>query len=197
MDAVTDDGLVVGILSTDPLVAGFLGHQLEARGLDGRALHGPDAADLAAIDVALLDLGPAPGTTEATPVEGVATLALCATPTLGASALAAGCAGAIDRARDADTLVVAIRAVASGLGVAEPGWSAASPPVPSDSPLTPREQEVLEQLAEGSSNREIGQQLFVSEHTVRFHVRAILEKLGATSRTQAVVFAARAGLLDF
>ena len=67
--------------------------------------------------------------------------------------------------------------------------------VASDSPLSGREQEVLELLAEGLSNKEIGARLFVSANTVRFHVRAILEKLGAASRTEAVVLGARTGLL--
>jgi DNA-binding NarL/FixJ family response regulator len=59
--------------------------------------------------------------------------------------------------------------------------------------LTPREAEVLQLLAEGQTNRAIAQSLRISEHTVKFHVTAILGKLGAESRTEAVVQAARAG----
>ncbi len=62
--------------------------------------------------------------------------------------------------------------------------------------LTPREHEVLAELAEGLSNRAIGTQLGISTHTVKFHVDALLAKLEARSRTQAVVKAIRAGLLS-
>jgi DNA-binding NarL/FixJ family response regulator len=58
--------------------------------------------------------------------------------------------------------------------------------------LTARERQVLELIAEGLSNREIGQRLFISTKTASVHVSAILRKLGATSRTQAAVIAQRA-----
>ena len=55
---------------------------------------------------------------------------------------------------------------------------------------------MLDLVAEGLSNREIGDVLGVSNSTAKFHVRAILAKLGAQTRTEAVVLAARSGLLD-
>jgi DNA-binding NarL/FixJ family response regulator len=61
--------------------------------------------------------------------------------------------------------------------------------------LTPREQEVIQLLAEGLPNKTIADRLHISEHTVKFHVNAILSKLGAQSRTEAVVRATRLGLL--
>ena len=61
--------------------------------------------------------------------------------------------------------------------------------------LTPREQEVLQLLAEGLPNKTIADRLYISEHTVKFHVNAILSKLGAQSRTEAVVRATRLGIL--
>ena len=61
--------------------------------------------------------------------------------------------------------------------------------------LTPRENEVLYLLAEGLTNKAIAQQLEISDHTVKFHVNAILGKLNAQSRTEAVVQATRLGLL--
>ena len=61
--------------------------------------------------------------------------------------------------------------------------------------LTPREQEVIHLLAEGLPNKTIADRLHISEHTVKFHVNAILSKLGAQSRTEAVVRATRLGLL--
>jgi len=64
---------------------------------------------------------------------------------------------------------------------------------PSD--LTPRELEVLALLASGLKNAEIADELFISERTVKFHVSSILAKLGADNRTEAVVLAARQGLI--
>ena len=61
--------------------------------------------------------------------------------------------------------------------------------------LTPRELEVLQLLAEGLANKTIAQRLEISEHTVKFHVNAIMRKLGAQSRTAAVVRATRMGLI--
>ena len=61
--------------------------------------------------------------------------------------------------------------------------------------LTTREHDVLVLVADGLSNREIAHDLAISEHTVKFHVNAILGKLAAQSRTEAVVRATRLGLL--
>jgi len=61
--------------------------------------------------------------------------------------------------------------------------------------LTKRERDVLTRLVEGLSNKEIAQVLGISEHTAKFHVNAILDKLGAQTRTEAVVLAVRAGLV--
>jgi two-component system, NarL family, nitrate/nitrite response regulator NarL len=62
-------------------------------------------------------------------------------------------------------------------------------------PLTPREREVLALLAEGLANKTIAARLGISEHTAKFHVNAILGKLGVESRAEAIVHAARAGLV--
>jgi DNA-binding CsgD family transcriptional regulator len=64
-----------------------------------------------------------------------------------------------------------------------------------DSGLTPREHEILGLIAEGLSNREIGERLFVSENTVKTHSARLLEKLGAARRTQAVQEGRRLGLI--
>jgi DNA-binding NarL/FixJ family response regulator len=63
-------------------------------------------------------------------------------------------------------------------------------------PLTPREIDILRLMATSHTNREIASQLFVSEETVRTHVKHILRKLSQPDRTQAVIAAVRAGLLD-
>ena len=62
--------------------------------------------------------------------------------------------------------------------------------------LTPRESEVLTLLCEGASNKEIATRLYTSESTVKTHVARIMTKLGATSRTKAVVRAYKLGLAD-
>ena len=59
-----------------------------------------------------------------------------------------------------------------------------------------REKQVLELLAEGNTNRNIGTKLFISESTVKFHVHAILSKLDASNRTEAVSIAAHQGIID-
>jgi DNA-binding CsgD family transcriptional regulator len=61
--------------------------------------------------------------------------------------------------------------------------------------LTARELEILELMAEGSSNRTIAIRLAISRHTVKSHVASILVKLGAASRTEAVTLGVRRGLL--
>lgn len=61
--------------------------------------------------------------------------------------------------------------------------------------LTPRETEVLTSITQGRSNREIAEQLHISEKTVRIHVSAVLEKMGARDRTQATIFALQRGLV--
>ena len=94
-------------------------------------------------------------------------------------------------------------AVAAGHWVLDDAFAAALLSVPelaeprSNVPtlLSPREHEVLELVSEGLSNRDVATRLGISRHTAKFHVNAILDKLGATTRTEAVVLAARSGLL--
>ncbi|MBA4181845.1 MAG: DNA-binding response regulator [Anaerolinea sp.] len=104
-----------------------------------------------------------------------------------------------------DELVAAVLAVAAGLVVMDPAVAAAwdnfgaggageAHPAPA-SPLTAREQAVLGLVALGLPNKTIALRLSISEHTVKFHVGAILGKLGAASRTEAVTLAVRSGLL--
>jgi DNA-binding NarL/FixJ family response regulator len=109
--------------------------------------------------------------------------------------------------RDApmDELQATVQAAAHGLVVlpaalaermlSQPASVEALAPAPLDEPLTPREREVLELLAEGLSNKLIARRLQISEHTVKFHVSSIYAKLGASSRTEAVSQGARRGLI--
>ena len=125
-------------------------------------------------------------------------------------ALRSGARGALSRAASADAISSAALAVASGHWVLDEAFAgallnlgdSAAPPlnaVPTSpgarSLLSPRELQVLQLLSEGLSNRDVAQQLGISRHTAKFHVNAILDKLGATTRTEAVVLAARSGLL--
>jgi DNA-binding NarL/FixJ family response regulator len=62
--------------------------------------------------------------------------------------------------------------------------------------LTPREVDVLRHLAGGNRNKDIGDQLFISEETVKVHIKHIMEKLGASDRTQAVAIGVRRGIIQ-
>jgi DNA-binding NarL/FixJ family response regulator len=133
---------------------------------------------------------------------GVPVVALLADSTDAADAWAAGARGLIPRDTSAGNLVAALTAVAQGLTVIDPAFAAALLPAARDqSPaqpveeLTPRELEVLRLMAEGQSNKAIARALGISEHTVKFHVNAILGKLNVSSRTEAVVHATRLGLI--
>ena len=107
--------------------------------------------------------------------------------------------------RDAagEAIAAAVQAAQQGLAVLDPEFVTAVRPqteTPATTPddvgeLTPREHEVLALLAEGLTNKAIAHQLEISDHTVKFHVNAILSKLNAQSRTEAVVQATRLGLL--
>jgi DNA-binding NarL/FixJ family response regulator len=94
-------------------------------------------------------------------------------------------------------LIILDRRVAAGLLAPterQPTRAAAEDEGPGE-PLTTRELEVLQLLAQGLPNKIIAARLRISEHTAKFHVSAILMKLGAASRTEAVTSAARRGLL--
>jgi DNA-binding NarL/FixJ family response regulator len=73
-------------------------------------------------------------------------------------------------------------------------WTAPAPSEPRYQ-LTHREFEVLQLIADGLANREIGERLFLSEETVKSHVKTLLEKLRARSRAHAVAIALRGGLM--
>jgi len=65
----------------------------------------------------------------------------------------------------------------------------------SDEALTQREVEVLQQVAGGNRNRDIADKLFITEETVKVHIKHIMEKLGAADRTQAVAIGVRRGII--
>ena len=107
------------------------------------------------------------------------------------------------RDASAAAILAALQAALHNLATLDPDFvtavlpptSISADPLPELVELTPREQEVLTLLAEGLTNKAIAHQLEISDHTVKFHVNAILGKLNAQSRTEAVVQATRLGLL--
>jgi len=123
-----------------------------------------------------------------------------------AEAMEAGASGAIRRDTRTAGIVAAINAVAQGLTVFDgdyagaPAQTTAAPAATVASEksgvLTPRENEVLTLLAEGLSNKEIAAKLEISEHTAKFHVNSILQKMNAQKRVEAVVRAAKMGLIN-
>lgn len=108
-------------------------------------------------------------------------------------AIAAGARGAISRGSSPSRIHAALRAIAEGLIVIDREPSRGAEPLAD--PLTAREQDVLELLASGLTNKEIATRLGITDHTVKFHVNAILAKLGAETRTEAVVHAAKLGIV--
>ena len=128
-------------------------------------------------------------------------LALLPDESHAAQAWAAGARGLLLRDADVPRLVAGLIAVARGVAVLDQelatavisagDWVLIQPAVA----LTVRELQVLRLLGEGLPNKSIADRLDISDHTVKFHVNAILGKLGAQSRTEAVMQATRLGLI--
>jgi two-component system, NarL family, response regulator len=110
-------------------------------------------------------------------------------------ALEAGAASYLLKDVDASSLVRTIRDVHAGRRVISPEIATRLADMVSGERLTPRQHEVLACLALGQSNLEIASTLYISEGTVKAHVKAILAKLDARDRTQALITAMRRGLL--
>ena len=111
----------------------------------------------------------------------------------------------LSRESDPDDVLSAIYAAYDGLVLLSTPAAESLAAVYGDQPLevehelseeiTSRETEVLRMLAEGLANKEIGARLGISEHTVKFHISSILDKLGASTRTEAVTLGIRRGLI--
>jgi DNA-binding NarL/FixJ family response regulator len=123
-------------------------------------------------------------------------------------ALAAGASGFLLKDAPPEQLVTAIRTVAAGDGLLAPAVTRRvierfaalpaarmTPPAAELATLTPREVEVLEQIARGRSNGEIAQRLFITETTTKTHVGRVLAKLGLRDRVHAVVYAYEHGIV--
>ncbi len=127
-----------------------------------------------------------------------------AAPAAPSQALQAGIRAMLPSDISADQLAAALQAAAAGLVVLHPTEipAAFAPAAPTSQslaelpePLTRREREVLQMLAAGLANKEIAARLNISDHTAKFHVAAILGKLGAATRTEAVALGIRRGLV--
>jgi DNA-binding NarL/FixJ family response regulator len=169
-----------------------------------------DDADLTSItsyhaDVAVWDLGAEPRLslefTGDLRDAGLPVIALIPDESSAAGPLNAGVQGILFRTVDGSSLLAALSAVQLGFLVLDPALAIARPRVPNREgfplaeELTAREFEVLQLMAEGISNKALAERLAISEHTAKFHVTAILGKLNAQTRTEAVARAARLGLI--
>lgn len=111
-------------------------------------------------------------------------------------ALAAGARGYVLKNMPPKDLVDVVRQVHAGKKRIPHEIAAQLAEHIADESLTEREIEVLQQLAGGSRNRDIAERLFISEETVKVHVKHIMEKLGASGRTAAVAIAVRRGIIQ-
>jgi DNA-binding NarL/FixJ family response regulator len=199
------------IVADDPLARAGLATLLSTRlestvmGQVGGDTNLTEAVQLYRPDVVLWDLGLSPSVSLERLANardsGVPIVALLAEPGIVSDVWAAGARGLILREAEVDSLTAALQAAADNLTVLGPGLASALLPArtiasrPPVEELTPRERQVLQLLAEGQSNKEIARRLGISDHTVKFHVNAILGKLDVQSRTEAVVRATRLGLI--
>lgn len=190
------------IVAGDPLaragLAALLGG-IEGVIVAGQTAPGSDLAlEIYRPDVALWDTGWESGPLPEVEEGGPPVIALVPDASGAAEAWLAGARGLLRRDCSLTQLSAAVEAAACGLAVLDPALASALPlartPAAAEA-LTPREQDVLRLLVEGLPNKAIARQLAISEHTVKFHLNAILAKLGAQSRTEAVVQAIRLGLI--
>jgi DNA-binding NarL/FixJ family response regulator len=120
-------------------------------------------------------------------------------------AVDSGVCSVLPRFATADEIVAAVVAAATGLVVLHPDAlehllsvlkpDPRGPSTPPLQALTPRETEVLNMLADGLGNKEIAWRLRISEHTVKFHIGSIFNKLNASGRAEAVAIGVRRGLI--
>ncbi len=111
-------------------------------------------------------------------------------------ALQAGARGYLLKSTPPDELVQAIRQVHAGKKRVPPEVAAQLAEHMSYERLTAREVEVLREVAEGNRNKDIAHRLFISEETVKVHIKHIMDKLGANDRTQAISIAVRRGIIQ-
>src|SRR5262245_31090697 len=196
--AAVSDPIKVALLSDDPLLRAGLSSLLAQLG-------SIDVVERERAEVALWDAGVDSGKT-LTRLGELRNLPMPVVAVVGdsahvAPAIAAGARGVVLRDQVGPGIHAALAAVRSGLTVMD--TQLASSLVPSQPPrepkgrgeLTERERQVVQLLAEGLSNKLIADRLGISDHTAKFHVNGVMMKLGASTRTEAVVEAMRRGLI--
>ena len=194
----------IRILSDDPLAQRSLQAILSQEDFEIATPESQNSPPEELIDAMLVDLGQLP-TIEAQPDwtldSSAPVLALAPNASTARQALAAGAHGVLARQSDPRQIPAALNAIQNGLRVVDEELLneilCAQPASQQSDLLSVREHEVIEMLASGMANKEIAARLFISPHTVKFHVNSILEKLGAKTRTEAVVNAIRKGILTF
>lgn len=110
-------------------------------------------------------------------------------------ALEGGAKGYVLKSMPPREVLEAIRKVYAGKKAIPPEIAMQLANHMSDETLTAREIEILQQVAEGNRNRDIAERLFISEGTVKVHLQHIMDKLGASDRTQAITIAVRRGII--
>lgn len=213
----SQDPLRVVLVADDPLVRAGLAHMLETLD-DERALRVDLSQNLSGLaelraalspDAVLVDLGvDLTAARERLRALGVVECAVVLVPPGldAAELLASGVRAALPRSADASALRAALMAASQGLVVLDAsllgalGRRSAAPdragsPAARGQDLTARELEVLQLLAEALPNKLIADRLGISDHTAKFHVNSVLSKLSAGTRTEAVVRAARLGIV--
>jgi DNA-binding NarL/FixJ family response regulator len=111
-------------------------------------------------------------------------------------ALQAGARGYLLKNMPPSELVQVIRQVHAGKKRVPPEVASQLAEHMSDEALTKREVDVLKHVAGGNRNRDIGDRLFISEETVKVHIKHLMDKLGAKDRTQAIAIAVRRGIIE-
>jgi two-component system nitrate/nitrite response regulator NarL len=198
--AAVSDPIKVALLTDDPLLRAGVSSLLAQLG-------SIEVVDRDAAEVALWDAGVDAGRTLNRLGElrtlSVPVVAVVGDPSHVAPALAAGARGVVLRDQVGPGIHAALAAVRSGLTVMDTALaSSLVPSQPEPRPhtkgrgeLTERERQVVQLLAEGLSNKLIADRLGISDHTAKFHVNGVMMKLGASTRTEAVVEAMRRGLI--
>ncbi len=191
---------LVAVLEDEPdfEVVGSAGSAEEALTLAGRL-----RPDVVLLDLELAGMGGVaaiPRLTDASPASRVLVFTAYDTDEHVFGAIRAGAKGYLLKGAPTAEIARGIRAVHGGGSHLEPRVAAKvlaemSAPRRAGDLLSEREREVLRLVAEGLSNKEIGRRLSISERTARFHVTSILNKLGASTRAQAVALATQRGLL--
>ena len=198
--AAVSDPIKVALLTEDPLLRAGLSSLLAQNGAI-TVTNGDDA------EVALWDAGNDTSKALAKLAE-IRALEIPAVAVVGdhahvAPALAAGARGVVLRDQVGPGIHAALTAVRSGLTVLDtslastlvPRQPAPAPVTKGRGELTERERQVVQLLSEGLSNKLIADRLGISDHTAKFHVNGVMMKLGASTRTEAVVEAMRRNLI--